>query len=910
MALAYRAHFVFISRPLLNSRGENTSATFGFTGTLLRLIEAHNISHLAVVFDAPDGTAARDALYAEYKAHRPPPPDDLLRNLPWMKQVVRALGVPVLEESGAEADDVIGTLAVKASAEGHEVVIVSPDKDFRQLLRDGVSIFRPAHRGEEFDLMTEHAFEEAYGMKPIQFIDVLALMGDASDNVPGVPGIGEKTAIQLVQEYGSVEALIEAAPNLKGKRAREGMTHFADQARLSKALVTIKTDVPVALDWDAFKLGDHNLTDVRALFKTLEFNSHLARLEKIFAERAAPAPVTEAGLAPPTSLFDEQSPIRAWDPTQTHYQTVTSLDAIHALVAQLASVDVLSFDTETTAKDPMMASLVGVSLAWEKGKAAYIPTPLPDGTSTEAVLEALRPALQSESLKVGQNVKYDLTVLQRHGVDVTGPLFDTMVAHYLLQPEEEHNLDALARVWLGYKMIPIAQLIGSGKQQISMREVALVDVAPYACEDADVALQLYHVFKPELERVGASKLAEDLEFPLIRVLAEMEREGIRVDIPLLGEIGQHLTAESERLSAEIFEAAGKSFNINSPQQLGAVLFDDLGLKPLSKTGTGQASTNERDLEQLAVQHPVPGLVLDWRKLTKLKSTYVDALSEIVHPETGRVHTSFNQTITATGRLSSSNPNLQNIPVRTATGRELRRAFVAREGWEILSADYVQIELRILAAMSGDANLKQAFADGLDVHRAAAARVFGVPMDQVTREQRSKAKEVSYGIPYGISAFGLSQRMRIPAREAQHLIDQYAKAYPDVMRFITQLVDKARTMGFAETLLGRRRYVPALESRNRNERSAAERIAVNMPIQGTQADMIKRAMIRLHRRLHAEGLQAKVLLQVHDELVLEVPHAEVEAVKPIVIHEMVDALPLPGVPVEVDLGVGPTWLDAH
>ena len=911
MALAYRSHFIFISRPLVNSKGENTSAAYGFTTALLKLIEDHEIKHLAVVFDALTGPPTyRDELYTHYKANRPPMPDDLKMNLPWIKDIVAALDVPCLEVPGVEADDVIGTLARRVEEEGHEAVIVSPDKDFRQLLSPKVSIFRPAHRGEAFDMATDETFRQEYGLEPSQFIDVLALMGDSSDNVPGVPGIGEKTAIKLLQEYESVENLLAHAADIKGKKAREGLLEHADDARMSKKLVTILTDVDVDMDWKSFEWGTHDLDKVRDAFEKLEFRSLIGRL--VNRRSAAPAQSDLFSVEDPSLSFDfgPYEEVTQLDKQEVDYHIVRTAGELPELARTLAAQPRFALDTETTSTDPMLASLVGLSFSWQEAQAVYVPTPLPDGTQTEEVLAALAPAFASDALKVGQNLKYDLLVLDRHGAAVAGPLFDTLVAHYLIAPEEEHNLDAIARKYLSYRMVPITALIGTGRTQKSMRDVPIDEAGPYACEDADITLRLYALLREKLEEQKLLEIAETMEFPLVRVLEKMEKAGIRVDAAMLADISRTLATELKKLEKQIYEGAGQSFNIGSTAQLGEILFEKLGLPVRSKTSTGKPSTKENVLFELSTEHPLPGLILDWRKLSKIKSTYVDSLGELRHPETGRVHTSFNQTIAATGRLSSSNPNLQNIPVRTEVGREVRKAFVAREGWLLLSADYVQIELRILAAMSGDAALKEAFQSGEDIHTAAAARVFGVPPDNVTRDQRRKAKEVNYGIPYGVSGWGLAQRLRSSVTEAQALIDQYAKSYPGVMRYLALEVERAREQGYIETLLGRRRYVPGIHSSNRNERAFAERVAVNMPIQGTQADMIKRAMVSIDRRLQEEGLRAQMLLQVHDELVFEVPPEEVEALTRLVREEMQQALPLDGVPIEVDVDTGTNWLDAH
>ncbi len=911
MALAYRSHFVFISRPLMNSKGQNTSASYGFTVALMKLIEDHGMAHMAVVFDVigdEEGTF-RDQLYDEYKANRSPIPEDLVENLPYIKRIVEALDVPVIELSGVEADDVIGTLARQAADEGAEVVIVSPDKDFQQLLDSQISIFRPAHRGEEFDPITADSFRQKYELEPRQFIDMLALMGDASDNVPGVPGIGEKTAMKLLHDYGTVEALLEHAEEIKGKRAREGLLAHHDDALLSKKLVTIKTDCEVNLDWHAFKRAKPDRDKLLSLFSELEFSTLFKRAQSYDLFRTngeTDAPVIEQS----TSEVDPTAAdVRSYDEEEVEYVTVRSREQLLELTERLLQLERFAFDTETTSTDPMWASLVGIAISWDTGAARYVPTPLSDGTSTEEVAAILQPAFASSTLKIGQNLKYDMMTLARHGLRVEGPLFDTMVAHYLIAPEEPHGLDLLALKYLKYRMVPITDLIGTGKNQLSMRDVSIDQVCPYSCEDADISLQLADVLKLELEKEGLLKIAEEIEMPLIRVLADMELAGIRIDPLMLSRISEELDTQIQILEKEIYLLADENFNIASTQQLCEILFEKLGLRVISKTSKGAPSTKESVLEQLATEHPLPGLILDWRKLTKLKSTYVDSLGELIHPETGRVHTSFNQTVAATGRLSSSGPNLQNIPVRTETGREIRRAFVAEPGMKLLAADYVQIELRILASMSGDESLQDDFLEGKDIHTQTAAKLFGIDPDEVTREQRNRVKQVNYGIPYGISAWGLAQRLRTSVKEAQALIDQYLQSYPKITSHINRVVNDAHKMGYVETLLGRRRFVPNINSRNRTQRAFAERVAVNMPIQGTQADMIKIAMVRLHRRLAREGLQARMLLQVHDELVCEAPEEEIDRLREIVREEMVEALPL-DVAVEVDMDVGDNWLDAH
>ncbi len=920
MALAYRAHFIFISRPLINSKGQNTSATYGFTAALLKLIEDHNIENMVVVFDAPgEGGTFRDDLYPDYKAHRDPPPEELISNLPRIKEIVKALDIPVAEVEGVEADDVIGTLARQAERDGADVVIVSPDKDFQQLISDRICLFRPAYRGESFDPVTVSSFKEKFGLNPEQFIDVLALMGDSADNVPGVPGIGEKTALKLLTEYQTLENVLEHAEEITGKRAREGLLNHSDSAILSKQLVTILTDVPLDLSWTDFLRKSPDLQRIKELFREFEFTTLYQRILRLFEpngqleETQARHEKVQGDLFGPESRTSSYAEIPgAYDryaEDEVAYTLISHPEQLSKLVERLREERSISFDTETTSTDAMMASLVGISLSTTPGEAWYIPTPMPDGTDTEIVLDTLRPLLESASLKIGQNIKYDFVVLARHGLDVKGKFFDTMVAHYLVSPEDPHGMDALSRRYLNYEPIPISSLIGKGKGERSMRDVPVSEVVPYACEDADITLRLASVMTQALSAGGVTRIADDIEFPLIPVLADMEMTGVLVDPGVLSELSEQMSVEIDSFERKIHESAGESFNIASTQQLGKVLFEKMGLPVVSKTSTGKPSTRESVLQHLATEHELPGLILDWRELAKLKSTYVDSLAGLVHPETGRIHTSYSQTVAATGRLSSTKPNLQNIPIRSARGREIRRAFVAGRGFTLMSADYAQIELRILAALSNDDALKKAFSEGADIHSTTAALVFGIPGDEVTREQRAKAKEVNFGIPYGISPFGLAQRLRCPLDEARKLIEGYQKSYPDVTKFLALQVAKAQEWGYVETVLGRRRYVPDIHARNRNVRSSAERIAVNMPIQGTQADMIKLAMIRIHDTIRRENLKSRMLLQVHDELVFEVTPDETAVMKALIEREMVNALPL-DVPIEVEIDTGPNWLEAH
>ncbi|HUF10308.1 MAG TPA: DNA polymerase I, partial [Rhodothermales bacterium] len=694
--------------------------------------------------------------------------------------------------------------------------------------------------------------------------------------------------------------------DIKGKRAREGLTDHRDDALLSKKLVTIKTDLEVDVDWQAFHRAHPNRDRLLSLFSELEFSTLLKKVQS--GEIGAGGESTGDGVAFQEPAITEQE-VRAYEEDSVEYRAIRNREQLLDLHDKLLELDRFAFDTETTSTDPMWASLVGISFSWEAGQACYIPTPLPDGTTTAEICEVFSPIFMGPALKLGQNLKYDIVTLMRHGVRVVGPLFDTMVAHYLLAPEEPHGLDNLALKYLGYRMVPITELIGDGKNQLSMRDVPLDQVCSYACEDADISLQLADALKEIMEREGLLEIAEKIEFPLILVLADMETAGIRVDPRILAEISEILDTQIKILEIDIYEVAGEEFNIGSTQQLGEILFNKLGLRKVSKTSKGAASTKETVLEELSTEHPLPGLILDWRKLTKLKSTYVDSLGELMHPETGRVHTNFNQTVAATGRLSSSGPNLQNIPIRTEMGREVRKAFVAEDSRMLLAADYVQIELRILASMSGDEGLKEAFARGEDIHTSAAALIYGIPPVEVTREQRRKAKEVNYGIPYGISSWGLAQRLRCSMKEAQALIDTYLQSFPRVTTHINNVINEAHTRGYVQTLMGRRRFVPNIQSRNRTQRSFAERVAVNMPIQGTQADMIKIAMVRIHDRLKKEKMESRMLLQVHDELVFEAPGSEIERLREIVRDGMVHAIDL-GVPVEIDMNVGENWLDAH
>lgn len=894
MALAYRAHFALISRPLVTSDGLDTSAIYGFTQSLLKLLDEHP-DHIAVVFDPPDGKSFRDDLFEEYKANRPPMPEPLREAIPHIKELVEAFDIPVVEVEGMEADDVIGTLTRQAESEEVDVIIVSPDKDFRQLLTEHVSIMRPAYRGEEFERNTESSFREKYGVDPIRFIDILALLGDSSDNVPGVSGIGDKTAPKLIQEYGTVEELLDHADEITSKRVREALKTYRAEALLSKKLVTIVTDLELDLDWHQLRTTQPHLDRLAKLFDRFEFRTLMKRV----LDRWGKVPEEELEAGQGMFDFGPTASVES-EPEDGDFAIIRTKEELEELIDRLAERPTVDLQVDADAADAMRAELRGIAFAWEDG-ASYIHFPLGDGMSREDILALLAPILSDvKKVKRGYDLKVQRIALKRAGLDLIEPYEDALISHYLLAPDESHDLDRLALREFGLR-IPDPDRI--------RREEHPGKRATFIAAQAAAALRLQAVFSERLQADRRGDIAAGIEYPLIPVLADMEMLGVRVDTDALDEISSQLAGEIGTLEEQILDMAGEEFNIGSPKQLGDILFKKLKLKPLRKTSTGQASTNERVLMQLAAEHPMPGLVLDWRRLTKLKNTYVDNLGEYVHPDTGRIHGSFNQAVAATGRLSSANPNLQNIPVRSDTGREIRRAFVPVEGMRFLAADYIQIELRILASMSEDPGLIAAFEASEDIHQATAAKMYGVSLEEVTREMRRKAKEVNFGIPYGISAYELSQRLRISRDEAKDLIDQYHRSYPNVSRLISHLVNLARQNGFVETILGRRRYIPDIQSRRHNDRSAAERIAVNMPIQGTQADMIKSAMVRIHAELKRRKLASRMILQVHDELVFEVPPDEIEELRTFVVKEMVEALPLK-VPIEVDVGIGDNWLDAH
>lgn len=911
-ALIFRAYYALIRSPRINSKGENTSAVFGFVNTLEELLNKEQPDYIAVAFD-PSGKTFRHEAYPEYKAQREATPEDIRRSVPVIKELLRAYRIPLLEVEGFEADDVIGTAALLAAEAGVEVRMMTPDKDYAQLVRPQVFMCRPGHGSSPMEVLGPAEVCAKYGLEhPSQVIDLLGLMGDTADNIPGCPGVGEKTAAKLIQQFGSIEALLSRTDELKGA-LRKKVEDNAGQIRFSRFLATIRTDVPLTLDLESMERKAPDLQELKRLFEQLEFRTFLQR----YFPPAAPQ--KKEPVQP--SLFDELTGEDAGEPLQTSlktladvehdYHLVDSLEEARRLCELLLTKEKVAIDTETTSTDALRARLVGMSFAIEDGKAWYVSVPR-DEAETRRWLEVFRPLYEHPTLlKVGQNLKYDLTVLANYGIALCAPMFDTMLAHYLVQPELRHNMDYLAEIYLKYRTIHIDELIGPrGRTQKNMADVDPQQVCDYACEDADVTFRLQPLLEREMEENGVTSVFHDIEMPLMPVLARMERNGVALDTAALAETGRHFTARMAQLEKEIYELAGHEFNITSPRQAGEVLFNELHLNDKAKkTKSGQYSTSEEVLDSLRGKHPIVGKILDHRGLKKLLSTYIEALPQLLHPETGRLHTSFNQAVTATGRLSSSNPNLQNIPVRGDDGREIRRAFVPEPGCIFFSADYSQIELRIMAHLSGDEHLIQDFRDGKDIHAATAARIYKKPLEEIDRDERRKAKTANFGIIYGISAFGLAERMEVSRTEAKELIDNYFQTYPKVRTYMDSSIAAARERGYIETEFHRRRYLPDITSRNAVVRGYAERNAVNAPIQGTAADIIKLAMVRIDRRFQAEGIRSKMILQVHDELNFSVLPEELEQVRRIVIEEMEAAYPMQ-VPLVADCGEGSNWLEAH
>jgi DNA polymerase-1 len=924
MALIYRAHFALSKNPRFTSSGVNTSAVMGFANTLLEVLKKEQPSHIAVVFDT-EAPTERHTDFEAYKAHRQAMPEDLSAALPYVFRLIEGFNIPVITVDGYEADDIIGTLAKEGEKAGFTVYCMTPDKDFAQLVSDNIFIYKPARMGNEMEVLGVKEVLAKWEIERVeQVIDILGLWGDAVDNIPGIPGIGEKTAKLLIKQYGSMENIIANSHELKGKQ-QENIVNFAQQGLISKKLATIILNVPIAFDEAALMLEAPSRELLEPLFAELEFRTIGKRVfgegfnvndakantnqqQDLFGNNV---PVREDVKAQP-SLFDTPIDAKNIANTPHEYFLVDSADKRKELIEMLLNQPRISFDTETTGTDANQADLVGLSFAIKPGEGYYIPLP-EERAATQAIIEEFRPVLESEHiLKIGQNIKYDMLVLKWYDIQVKGKLFDTMLAHYLIDPDTRHNMDVLAENYLGYTPISITTLIGpKGKNQGTMRDVPIPLVVDYAAEDADVTLQLANVFEPMLAERNANKLAEDIENPLIYVLADIEKEGVKIDIETLNAYAIELQAEISKAEANVYEKAGLKFNLASPKQLGEVLFDHLKLDPKAKkTKTGQYQTGEDVLTLLAHKSDIVQDILDFRQLQKLKSTYVDALPLMVNPKTGRVHTSFNQAVAATGRLSSNNPNLQNIPIRTERGREVRKSFIPRdENHVLLSADYSQIELRIIAEISKEENMLDAFNNGIDIHTATAAKVYGIGIDEVDATQRRNAKAVNFGIIYGQSAFGLSQNLNIPRKEAAEIIEQYFTQYPGIKRYMSDTMNFARENGFVETIMGRRRYLRDINSANMTVRGFAERNAINAPIQGSAADLIKIAMINIHKDMVAQNLSSKMTMQVHDELVFDVLKTEVEQMKAIITQRMKSAIKTE-VPIEIEIGEGNNWLAAH
>ena len=916
-ALIYRSYYAFLKNPRINSKGMNTSAIFGFINSLEDVLKRENPTHIAVAFD-PKGPTFRHEAYELYKAQREETPEVIRQSVPIIKDIIEAYNIPILEVPRFEADDVIGTISKQAEKEGFDVFMMTPDKDYGQLVSDHIFMYRPKFGGD-YEIMGVKEVLNKYSLTSVdQVIDLLGLMGDSSDNIPGCPGVGEKTAQKLLEEYGSIEKLLENTDKLKGALQKR-VTENVEQIRFSKFLATIKTDVPIQFDAVKCVREKPNEARLTEIYTELEFRTFI---NKLTAEEKKPAPAKVAKGPVQGSLFDIFAPE---EPSVPKYSTLADLKSIphtYHLVDNeekrdnlgrfLLSQEFFAFDTETDGIDPLTAGLVGMSFAVKENEAWYVPVPA-DAEEAAKVIAHFSPALQNpQSLKIGQNIKFDILVLRKYGVRVAGSLFDTMIAHYLLNPELRHGMDYLADTYLKYKTIPIEKLIGpKGKNQLSMRDIPIAQIAEYAAEDADVTLKLKNYFAPELKKEGLESLFFDIEMPLIYVLAEMEETGVKLDTVALKQSSDVLTGELNKLEKEIHELAGVKFNINSTKQVGEILFERLKIEEKAKkTKTGSYSTSEDILEKMRSKHPIVGKLLEYRGLKKLLSTYIDALPELIRPETGKVHTSFNQTVTSTGRLSSTNPNLQNIPIRDDLGREIRKAFIPdNEDCIFFSADYSQIELRIMAHLSKDEHMIEAFRSGADIHAATAAKIYGIPVEEVTSDMRRKAKTANFGIIYGISVFGLAERLNIPRAESKELIDGYFKSYPGIRDYMDESIEVARDKGYVETIYKRKRFLPDIKSHNAIVRGYAERNAINAPIQGSAADIIKVAMVAIFKRFEAEGLKSKMILQVHDELNFNVLKEEQEKVKQIVLEEMEGAIKLE-VPLIADCGEGANWLEAH
>lgn len=921
MALIYRAYFALNKVPRLTSYGLNTGAIMGFTNTLLEILKNQQPTHLAVVFDTAAPTN-RHLEFEAYKANREKMPEDLSTAIPYIFKLITGFNIPIITMDGFEADDIIGTLAKKAEIDGFQVYCMTPDKDFGQLVSENIFIYKPARMGNGAEVQGVPEILEKWDINDVkQVIDILGLWGDAVDNIPGIPGIGEKTAKKLIQQYATVEGIIAHSHELKGK-LKENVENFAEQGLISKRLATIQLDVPIELQEDDLLIEDPSKELLEPLFAELEFRTLGKR---VFGEDFSIGDGAQKSNSGQMDLFatpaQQDTTSTASEPivaslnihnTPHEYTLVNTPEGMQDLANALAKQKSFAFDTETTSLDALSAEAVGISFSYKKGAAYYVPTPA-DRKQTQEVLDIFKPVLENPTIeKIGQNIKYDILLLSRYQITVQGPLFDTMIAHYLIDPDTRHNMDILAETYLGYTPVSITELIGpKGKNQSNMRDVEIQKVKEYAAEDADITWQLQEKFRPLLHDTQTLDLAQKVEFPLIYVLAEVEKNGVTIDVNTLKVFSATLLEAVNRLEKTIYEKAGVTFNIASPKQLGEVLFDHLKLDPKAKkTKTGQYKTGEDVLLALANKSDIVQDILEYRQLQKLKSTYVDALPSLINAQTGLIHTSYNQAVAATGRLSSTNPNLQNIPIRTEKGREVRKAFIPRAtGNVLISADYSQIELRIIAELSKDENMLEAFREGYDIHRATAARVYGIPLVEVTSEQRRNAKAVNFGIIYGQSAFGLSQSLGIARKEAAAIIDQYFAQYTGIRNYMSQVIERAKEKGYVETILNRRRYLRDINSANMTVRGFAERNAINAPIQGSAADLIKIAMINIQNDIREKGMEGKMIMQVHDELVFDVPEKEIEQFKELITTRMQNAITLQ-VPIEVEVGTGKNWLEAH
>lgn len=906
MALIYRAYFALNKNPRINTKGMNTSAVLGFSNSLYDILKNEKPTHIGVAFDSFAPTL-RATDFTEYKANRQEMPEDIANSLPYIRSLLEGFNIPILEVDGYEADDIIGTMAKKAEREGYTTYMVTPDKDFGQLVSEKIFIYKPPYMGNKAQVLGVKEICEKYAIEnPEQLIDILGLWGDASDNIPGIPGIGEKRAKELVGEFGSVENLLENTDKLKGK-LRENVIEYAEQGKMSKQLATIILDVPVEFDPEKLMWKDPDPKALKELFTVLEFRTYANR---VFTELLPEIEDAPKDLF--SGLADVASDKKNLDTVSHSYHLVETPSDRKALIEKLMKQKMICFDTETTGLDPNNSELVGISFSYKPQEAWFVHLPENYDECLQIVRE-FKPVLENEKIeKTGQNLKYDISVLRWYDIEVKGKLFDTMLAHYLIEPDLRHNMDFLAETYLDYKPVSIESLIGKkGKKQLSMRSVNKKDLTEYACEDADITLQLRNVFEKELGDGNIRKIFDEVEMPLVPVLAAMEQEGIKLDVKALEEYSALLQKEIEKVQKEIFRHAGREFNIASPKQLGEVLYLELKItENPPKTKTKQFSTSEDVLTRLLNKHEIVQLILDYRSLTKLKSTYVDVLPTLISPRDKRIHTSYNQAVAATGRLSSNNPNLQNIPIRTERGREIRKAFVPRnDEYTLMAADYSQIELRIIAELSKDEGMMEAFKQGVDIHSATASRVYGVDLNDVTADMRRNAKTVNFGIVYGISAFGLSERLNIPRGEAAEIIQSYFDKYPGVKEYMDKTIAFAKENGYVETILGRRRYLRDINSGNNTVRGFAERNAINAPIQGSSADMIKIAMIRIHEIFRKEKLQSKMLLQVHDELVFDAHLDELDIIRPVIEEKMKNAIPME-VPIVVEMSTGTNWLEAH